>query len=112
MRTTDIQIILEKEKKMAYKIDIKSLIIGLLAGIVMLLVLGAASGRNEGIYQLSMAASHETASGGEYVIYGRIHTGTGKIETWKYMLHTNNAVPHLGDNTRILLGPITKSLTN
>ena len=97
---------------MAYKIDIKSLIIGLLAGIVMLLVLGAASGRNEGTYQLSMAASHETASGGEYVIYGRIHTGTGKIETWKYMLHTNNAVPHLGDNTRILLGPITKSLTN
>jgi len=97
---------------MAYKIDIKSLIIGLLAGVVVLLVLGAASGRNQGTYQLSMAASGETASGSEYVIYGRIHTGTGKIETWKYMLLTNNAVPHLGDNTKILLGPKDKNPTD
>ena len=95
---------------MAYKIDIKSLIIGLLFGVVVLLVLGAASGRNEGIYQLSMAASGETASGGEYVIYGRIHTGTGKVETWKYLIHSK-PVPHLGDDTRILLGPKDKSPT-
>ena len=98
---------------MAYKIDIKSLIIGLLAGVIVLLVLGAASGRNEGTYQLSMAAVRSEAAGGsEYVIYGRIHTGTGKIETWKYMLHTNNAVPHLGNNTRILLGPEDKNPNN
>lgn len=98
---------------MAYKIDIKSLIIGLLVGLVALLVLGATSGRNAGIYQLSMAAVRsEAAGGGEYVIYGRIHMGTGKVETWKYMLYTNNAVPHLGDNTRILLGQMTKSPTN
>lgn len=98
---------------MAYKIDIKSLIIGLLVGLVAMLVLGATSGRNVGVYQLSMAAVRsEAAGGGEYVIYGRIHTGTGKVETWKYMLYTNNAVPHLGDNTRILLGPMTKSPTN
>jgi len=98
---------------MACKIDTKSLIIGLLFGLVALLVLGASSGENNGIYQLSMAAVRdETAGSSQYVIYGRIHTGTGKIETWKYMLHTNNAIPHLGSNTEILFGPITKSSTN
>lgn len=94
---------------MAYKIDIKCLIIGLLAGIIVLLVLGAASGRNEGTYQLSIAAVRSEAAGGsEYVIYGRIHTGTGKIETWKYMLNSR-IVPHLGNDERILLGPEGKS---
>jgi len=89
---------------MTYKIDIKSLIIGLLVGLVALFVLGATSGRNEGAYRLSMASS------GEYVIYGRIHTGTGEVETWKYMI-LSKAVPHLGDNKKILLGPNTKSPT-
>ena len=94
---------------MAYKIDMKSLIIGLLVGLVAFLVLGATSGENKGIYQLSMAASSSSASGSGYVIYGRIHTGTGKVETWKYLIGNSKAVPHLGDDKRILLGPITKS---
>ena len=97
------RIILRKEKKMTFKIDIKSLIIGLLAGLVVFSIMGAASSRNPGVYQLSMAANEY------YVIYGRIHTVTGKIETWKYMINTNDAVPHLGDNTKILLGPGEKN---
>ena len=91
---------------MAIKIDIKSLVIGLLVGFVVLVVLGATSRENKGIYQLSMAVD----SGSGYVLYGRIHTGTGRIETWKYLSVTNNVVPHLGDNKKILIGPDGKSL--
>ena len=97
-----------KGEEMTFKVDIKSLVVGLLVGLVALSVLGAASGRNEGSYQLSMAASNAPGSSSAYVIYGRIHTGTGKIETWKYMLNTNDAVPHLGNDTRILHGPERK----
>jgi hypothetical protein len=92
--------------KMAYKIDIKSFIIGLLVGIVVLLALGATSGKDiEGKYRLSMAASDT------HVFYGRIHIGTGKVETWKY-LKRSNAVPNRGDDNKILFEPNTKSLTN
>ena len=91
---------------MAYKIDIKSFIIGLLIGIVAFLALGATSGNNvEGKYRLSMAASDT------HVFYGRIHIGTGKVETWKY-LKRSNAVPNRGDDNKILFGPNNKSLTN
>lgn len=97
---------MEKDKKMAFKIDIKSLIMGLLIGVIVLLVLGATSDRNnEGNYRLSIAASDK------HVIYGRIHIGTGKVETWKY-LKSSSAVPNLGDDKRILLEPNTKSSTN
>ena len=99
---------------MVYKIDIKSLIIGLLIGLVALLALGATSGENKGIYQLSMAAGSSsvgsTARGTGYVIYGRMHTGTGKIETWKYSIGTHQAIPYLRGDTKILLGPDDKSL--
>ena len=97
---------------MAIKIDIKSLIIGLLIGLIALSVFGATSGEKKGIYQLSMAAgsSNNSDSSSGYIIYGRIHTGTGKIETWKYLIGTNRAVPYLRDNTTILLGPDGKSL--
>jgi hypothetical protein len=92
--------------KMAFKIDFKSFIIGLLAGIVALLALGATSGKNiEGNYRLSMAASDK------HVYYGRIHIGTGKIETWKYLKYSN-AVPNRGDDNKILLEPNTKSPSN
>ncbi len=47
---------------MAYKINIKSLIIGLLIGLVALSVLGATSGENKGVYQLSMAAGSSSVS--------------------------------------------------
>jgi len=90
---------------MTFRVDVKSLILGLLVGLAVIFVLGAASDSNEGVYQLSMAAVSGTDVSEAYVVYGRMHTGTGKIETWKYMLHTNKVVPHLGDNTRILLGP-------
>jgi hypothetical protein len=99
---------------MAYKIDIKSLITGLLVGLIALSVLGATSGENKGVYQLSMAAGSNsvssTSSGTGYVIYGRIHTGTGKIETWKYAIGTHQAIPYLRGDTKILLGPDAKSL--
>ncbi len=91
---------------MAFKIDVKSFIIGLLAGIVAILALGATSGKNnEGNYRLSMAASDT------HVFYGRIHIGTGKVETWKYLTYSH-AVPNCGDDKKILLEPNAKSSTN
>ena len=84
---------------MIYKTDIKSLAVGLFVGLVVLAALGATSNRSDANYQLSMTAAEG------YIVYGRIHTGTGKVETWKYMLHANNAIPHLGDNTNKLLRP-------
>ena len=97
---------------MVIKIDMKSLIMCLFVGLTALLLLGATSGEKQGIYQLSMAAgsSNNSDSSSGYIIYGRIHTGTGKIETWKYLIGTNRAVPYLRDNTTILLGPDGKSL--
>jgi hypothetical protein len=103
---------------MALKIDIKSLIIGLLIGLFTLLAFGATSVRNkgtyqEGTYQLSMAAVGDPQAGNiKYVIYGRIHTGTGKIETWKYNINSNKTVPYIGTDTQILLGPTTNSPGN
>ena len=98
---------------MVIKIDIKSLIIGLLVGLFVLLVLGAASGRKEGTYQLSMAAVGDPRAGNiKYVSYGRIHTGTGKIETWKQSVNSNETVPYIRTNPKILLGPTTKSPGN
>ena len=90
---------------MTFRIDIKSLIVGLLVGLTAIFVLGATSGSNEGVYQLSMAAVSGTDVSEAYIVYGRMHTRTGKIETWKYLLHTDKVIPHLGDNKRILLGP-------
>lgn len=83
---------------MTFRIDIKSLIVGLLVGLVAVLVLGATSSRSEGVYQLSMTA-HKGV-----VIYGRMHTGTGRIETWKHLVESK-AIRHIGDNDRFLLGP-------
>jgi len=87
---------LEKEKTMTFRIEIKSLIVGLLVGFVAIFVLGATSSRNEGVYQLSMT------SFGETVIYGRVNTRMGRIETWSHSLHNTKAIPHLGDNLIML----------
>jgi len=84
---------------MTSKVNKKGLIVGLLIGLVTAFVFGAVSTRKAGVYQLSMAANDG------YVVYGRIHTGTGKVETWKYMIGNHGTVPHRGDNTEILLGP-------
>ena len=84
---------------MSLKLNVKSLLVGLLAGCIAVCLFGAASSGNASIYQLSMAANEN------YVVYGRIHTGTGKVETWKYLIGTQKAVPHLGDNIRILSEP-------
>jgi hypothetical protein len=83
---------------MIIRLNIKSLVVGLLVGLVAVCLFGAASSRNEGVYQLSMTADND------YVIYGRIHTGTGKVETWKYLINNQVTVPHLGDKKDILLG--------
>ena len=95
---------------MVIKIDIKSLLIGLLAGLFVLLVLGAASSKKEGTYQLSMAAVGDPRAGNiKYAIYGRIHTGTGKIETWKLNINSNETVPYIRTKTKILQGPLNNS---
>lgn len=60
------------------KVDIKSLVIGLVIGIIAILALGAASrGNNPGQYQVSISANVRN------VFYAKIHTGTGEIETWQ-----------------------------
>jgi len=83
---------------MTIRLNTKSLIVGLLVGLVAACLFGAASSRNEGVYQLSVAANSN------YVIYGRVHTGTGKVETWKYSTGNHTSVPNLRDNVDILLG--------
>lgn len=63
---------------MTLKIDVKSLILGLVLGIAMLLGLGANSEENKpGKYQIDMAV------GRTHVYYAKIQTDTGKVETWR-----------------------------
>lgn len=60
---------------MMLKIEIKSLVLGLIIGIVVLVSAGAVSrGNNPGQYQVSIAANVRD------VFYAKIHTGTGEIE--------------------------------
>jgi len=93
---------------MALKIDAKSLLVGVVIGLAVILAVGAV--RNPGNlvpsnvegteqYQLTMAAN-ET-----HVFYGRMHTGTGQIETWRYVA---SLVPSIRDE-KILLQPGVKS---
>ena len=72
---------------MNVKLDIRSSLLGLLIGVAFILVLGAASGPKEEVYQLSMAANED------YVFFGRMHTASGKVEMWKYRSYANQAVP-------------------
>ncbi len=88
--------------RISYRRLLVGLLIGLVFAFVVAFVFGAVSSSNGGSYQLSMAANDD------YVIYGRIHTGTGKVETWKYLVGNQGAVPHKGDNTEVLLGPDSK----
>ena len=85
---------------MALKIEAKSLLLGVVMGLAVILAVGAVHNPgNAGQYQLTMAAN-ET-----YVFYGRMHTGTGQIETWRYV---TSAVPSIRDE-EILLKPGVKS---
>jgi len=85
---------------MALKIDAKSLLLGVLLGLAVILAVGAVHNPdNTGQYQLTMAAN-ET-----HVFYGRMHTGTGQIETWRYVA---SLVPSMHDE-KILLQPGVKS---
>ena len=76
---------------MKMKCDLYSFILGLLIGVTMVCVFGAAAGPNDEVYQLSLAANED------YVFFGRIHSVSGKIETWKYRSHANHVVPLHGD---------------
>jgi len=85
---------------MTLKIDAKSLLMGVVIGLALILAVGAVHNPgNSGQYQLTMAAN-ET-----HVFYGRMHTGTGQIETWRYV---TSAVPSIRDE-KILLQPGVKS---
>ena len=85
---------------MQFKIQTRSLVIGICLGIAAALVAGAASGgKDVGQYQLSMAAN-ET-----YVFFGRMDTTTGAIETWK---RSSGRLPHEYED-RILLKLDSKS---
>jgi len=95
---------------MALKIDAKSLLLGVFIGFALILAVGAVhnpdnlvpsaacpeQGRRvegNGQYQLTMAAN-ET-----HVFYGRMHTGNGQIETWRYV---TSAVPTVRDKEILL----------
>jgi len=81
---------------MVLKIDTKSLLLGLAIGAVAALCLGAVSRPSKvEPYQLCMAANEK------YVFYGRIHTSTGRIETWRYF---TSRVPSQSDE-EILVKP-------
>jgi len=70
---------------MTLKVDIKSLMLGLVIGIIAVLSIGAASrGNSTGQYQVSISANVRD------VFYAKIHTGTGEIETWQSPI---NSVP-------------------
>ena len=70
---------------MTLKVDIKSLVLGLVIGIIALLTIGAASrGNNTGKYQVSISANVRD------VFYAKIDTSTGEIETWQSPI---NSVP-------------------
>jgi len=85
---------------MSLKIDAKSLLVGLVIGLAVILAVGAVHNPgNTEQYQLTMAANEA------YVFYGRMHTGTGQIETWRYVTST---VPAMRDE-KILLQPGSKS---
>lgn len=93
---------------MALKIDAKSLLLGVVIGFALILAVGAVHNpgnlvpsnvEGTGQYQLTMAAN-ET-----HVFYGRMHTGNGQIETWRYV---TSAVPSIRDE-EILFKPGVKS---
>lgn len=63
---------------MALRIDIRSLVLGLAVGVVVLLALGArGDGGGTGKYQVAIAA------GTKGVFYVKVNTETGKMETWR-----------------------------
>jgi len=85
---------------MSLKIDAKSLFLGVVIGLAVILAVGAVHNPgNSEQYQLTMAAN-ET-----HVFYGRINTRTGQIETWRYVA---SLVPGMRDE-KILLQPGFKS---
>jgi hypothetical protein len=82
---------------MVLRINTKSLLLGLVVGVIAALGLGAVSKPTDGgPYQLCMAANEK------YVFYGRMHTATGRIETWRYF---TSRVPSQS-NEEILLKPV------
>jgi len=71
---------------MTLKVDIKSLLLGLVIGIIAILAVGAASrGNNTGKYQISIA----TGVRGD-VVYAKIDTSTGEVDAWQSPI---NSVP-------------------
>ncbi len=70
---------------MMFKVDIKSLMLGLVIGIIALLAIGAASrGNSAGKYRVSITANVRD------VFYAKINTISGEIETWQSPV---NSVP-------------------
>jgi purine-cytosine permease-like protein len=63
---------------MSVNVNVKSLVIGFLLGIVMMLVLGAASNPGAGKYQVAVSCS---PSG--HVIFARVDTITGEVVAWR-----------------------------
>jgi hypothetical protein len=83
---------------MKSKVHVRGCVVGLIVGLAVFVAFGAVTSTGRwGPYQLSMAANDT------YVFYGRIHTGTGHIETWRYVTHST-AVSRPSDD-RILREP-------
>ena len=81
---------------MTLRIDLKSALIGLLAGIVVLLLLGAGSpGRDVETYRLDVVTVEDE------IVYARTNTSTGQVETWRYLV---TQVPYYRD-AKVLIDP-------
>ncbi len=83
---------------MTIKLNASSFIIGALVGIVTVCLFGATTNQSAGNYQLSMAANDT------YVVYGRMDTRTGKIETWKFFAQNGIAIPRLDSGSPVFDG--------
>jgi hypothetical protein len=83
---------------MTAKVDSRSLIIGAFLAITVFLVLGAVPASNKSVYQLSM-----TAIDGD-VVFARMHTGTGRMETWRCSNTNASLIPRRG-NRREFINP-------
>ena len=66
---------------MTLKIDMKSALMGVLIGIVLVVSLGAGLRAKEVETYDQQIISH-----GDEIVFSRINTSTGQIETWKYLV--------------------------
>ena len=84
---------------MRRKWETRSIVFGILIGLGISCVFGAAANSGGETYQLSMAANDQ------YVFFGRIDRTSGRVEMWKYSTHAGYAIPTQEDNRNRTIRP-------